>query len=105
MASGALAAHFAAISGRNSPSFVGRSKYSGGFLGFGDHAAASASTALAPKSALAASAWVCTASAGVPRPALCAVGGERQHGLITYRLKKTAALSVPLLRAPTRPME
>src|SRR4051794_2823213 len=46
--SGAFAAYFACISGTGTPSLVGKSKYSGGFFGFGAHAAAVANCA-APK--------------------------------------------------------
>src|SRR5580704_2617502 len=47
MASGELAAHLAAISGRNLPSSVGWSKNSGGRFGLELHAAASAMGVLA----------------------------------------------------------
>src|SRR3569832_2851477 len=55
-ASGALAAHMAITSGRTVPFSEGRSRYSGGFLGFGDHAAAEASCARRPNGSLAESA-------------------------------------------------
>src|SRR5215469_13810921 len=47
MASGELAIHLATISGRTTPFSVGKSKNFGGFLGFGDQAAASADSTLA----------------------------------------------------------
>src|SRR5439155_27344971 len=42
IASGALAAHLATISGRTFPSLTGKSRKRGGLPGFGDHAAANA---------------------------------------------------------------
>src|SRR5690349_672639 len=64
IASGALAAKRAMTSGLASPFLVGRSMKSGGALGLGDHAAAPASCALVPKSALAISSLFAIASAG-----------------------------------------
>ena len=61
-ASGAFAVHFARTSGCGWPSFVGRSRYSGGFFGLGDHAAAVASVARGKKDSLAESSGVFTAS-------------------------------------------
>src|SRR5438034_2649478 len=52
MTSGEFATHFAAIRGWICPSFVGRSKYWGGFIGLGAHAAACAESALANPSPL-----------------------------------------------------
>ena len=88
-ASGAFAAHFASTAGACSP--IGRSRYSGGFFGFGDHAAADASCARSPNGSFAESAGVLTASsassfadapapAGAPRPPL--PRGDRQQGLM-----------------------
>src|SRR3954470_10511712 len=96
-ASGALAAHRARTAGACSP--IGRSRYSGGFLGFGDHAAAEAICARRPKGSFAESAGVLTAaSASWPAAALVPPGaprppplprGDRQHGLMMYRLPNT----------------
>src|SRR5580765_6157445 len=58
-ASGALAVHFARTAGSLSPS--GKSRKSGGFFGFGDHAAADASCARSPNGSFAESAAVFTA--------------------------------------------
>src|SRR5689334_11213614 len=81
-ASGALAAHFASTSSWAGP--MGRSRYSGGFFGLGDQAAADASCVRRPNGSLAESAGVFTASSafslsGLPRPAPRA---DMQHGLI-----------------------
>ena len=71
-ASGAFAAHFARTAGSLSPR--GRSRNSGGFFGFGDHAAADASCARSPNGSLAESAAVLTAASAssfaglLPRP-------------------------------------
>src|SRR6266496_5819135 len=95
-ASGALAAHFARTACAWSP--IGRSRYSGGFFGFGDHAAADASCARRPKGSFAESAGVLTAASassfaalsppGAPRPPPLP-RGDRQHGLMMYRLPDT----------------
>src|SRR5436190_7474943 len=103
-ASGELAAHFASTAGAWSP--IGRSRYSGGFLGFGDHAAADASCARRPKGSFAESAGVLTAAsasslavlaAAAPRPLPRA---DRQQGLMMYRLPKTSACFMPIRAAP-----
>src|SRR5687768_12018101 len=48
IATGELAAYLTSTDGTTSPLFVGRSRYSGGFAGFGAHAAARASVPSGP---------------------------------------------------------
>src|SRR5512132_4198815 len=84
------------------PSLEGRSRYSGGFFGFGDHAAAVASCARRPKLSVAESAGDLTASsalsiAGLERPA---ARGAMQQGLIMYKLPKTSECFIPIRLAP-----
>src|SRR5262245_5285466 len=89
MITGALAFQRASTSGTGLPSTIGRSRNIGGLAGFGDQAAADASTALEKKSAAAifsgvsmrASASTTFASGGGP--------GCRQHGLMMYSAEKT----------------
>src|SRR5690349_21193939 len=105
-ASGAFAAHFANISGFASPSFIGRSKYSGGFFGFGDHAAAVASVARAMKGKPAESAGVFTASKALINSGFVGAGrADRQHGLMMYRPPNTSACFIPIRVAPYPPIE
>src|SRR3954452_16427775 len=106
-ANGAFAAHFAMTSDWTWPFFVGRSRYSGGFFGFGDQAAADASCARRPNGSFAESAGVLTAASassfaaafgpGAPRPP---PRGDRQHGLMMYRLPNTSACFMPIRVAP-----
>src|SRR5208337_1655180 len=98
---GAFAVHLASTSCCGAPSFVGTSRYSGGFFGLGDHAAAEASWARAKNARLAESAGVFTAStafasAGLGGPPI----GARQHGLMMYRLPKTSECFIPIRAAP-----
>ena len=83
IASGALAAHFAVMSGWSSPFLVGRSKKKGGFFGFGDHAAADANCAFVWKSAFSNSSIVLMDSArgGPPRPGQAFMPAVMQQGL------------------------
>src|SRR5579871_2579360 len=106
-ARGALAAHLASTSGRTAPSFIGRSKYSGGFFGLGDHAAALASCARGKNPSLAESSGVFTASSafsisGFGDPAILA---DRQQGLMIYKLPNTSECFMPMRVAPYPPME
>src|ERR1051326_502294 len=111
-ASGALAAHFARTACWLSPS--GRSRYRGGLFGFGDHAAADASCARRLNGSFAESAGVLTAAGasslaaalafGVPRPPPLP-RGDRQHGLMMYRLPNTSACFIPIRVAPYPPIE
>src|SRR5919108_3209630 len=107
-ASGALAAHLARTACAWSP--IGRSRYSGGFFGFGDQAAADASCARRAKGSFAESAGVLTAASassfaaalvppGAPRPPPLP-RGDRQHGLMMYRLPNTSACFMPIRVAP-----
>src|SRR5882724_3283052 len=106
-ASGAFAAHLARTSGCDSPAFVGRSRYSGGLFGLGDQAAAEASWARAKNGNLAASSGVFTACralsiSGFAGPACL---GDKQHGLMMYRLPNTSSCFMPMRVAPYPPME
>src|SRR6266536_4376993 len=101
-ARGAFAAHFATISGWDSPALVGRSRYRGGFFGFGDHAAAEASCARAKNCSFAESSGVFTASRAFSISGLAgpACRGARQHGLIMYKLPNTSECFIPIRVAP-----
>src|ERR1044072_5521463 len=101
-ASGAFAAHFATTSGWIWPFLLGRSRYSGGFLGFGDHAAADASCARNPNDSFAESAAVLTASSAFSLSGFTgpACRGARQHGLMMYRLPNTSECFIPMRLAP-----
>src|SRR5579862_8089764 len=99
-ASGALAAHFARTSGCGAPSFVARSRYSGGFFGLGDHAAAEASVARAKNGRLAESAGVFTASRLFASSGFKGGRGDKQHGLIMYKLPNTSECFMPIRVAP-----
>src|ERR1700722_1690778 len=99
-ARGALAAHLARTSGCGWPSFVGRSRYSGGFFGSGDHAAALASVARAKKESLAESSGFFTASRAVSTSGFGAGRGDKQQGLIMYRLPKTSECFIPMRVTP-----
>src|SRR5690242_21958043 len=102
MASGAFAAHFATISDCDSPFFIGRSRNSGGFFGFGDHAAADAKIAFVKKSAFATSAGSRMASArGFGRGLVVAM----QQGLSRYMLENTSGCFIPMRIAPYPPIE
>src|SRR5436190_18371082 len=101
-ASGALAAHLASTSCCTTPSLVGRSRYSGGLFGLGDHAAAEASCARKPKGSFAESSGVLTAArafsfSGLTGPTPRA---DIQHGLMMYRLPNTSECFMPIRLAP-----
>src|SRR4051794_37658398 len=83
-ASGAFAAHFASTSGCTAPSLLGRSRYSGGFFGLGDHAAAEASWARNPNESFAESSAVLTAARAFSFSALTgpAARADMQQGLM-----------------------
>src|SRR5438128_8845464 len=106
-ASGAFAAHFAKTSGCGSPPFLGRSLYSGGFFGLGDQAAAVANWARAGNGNLAESSGVFTASSAFSVSAFAgpAGRGDKQHGLMMYRLPNTSACFIPMRVAPYPPIE
>src|SRR5258708_10880473 len=74
-ASGALAAHLASTACAWSP--IGRSRYRGGFFGFGDQAAADASCARSPKGSFAESAGVLTAASASSLAAAFGAGALR----------------------------
>src|ERR1700748_3325908 len=80
--SGALAAHFAMTSCWTAPSLLGRSRYNGGFLGLGDHAAADANWARRPKESVAESAAVFTAARAFSMSGLTGPAGRaaKQQG-------------------------
>src|SRR5262245_35862822 len=101
-ARGALAAHLARTPGCVSPSLVERSRNSGGLLGLGDHAAALASVARAPKDSFAESSGVFTASRVFAISEFCGseILGDKQHGLMMYKLPKTSECFIPILVAP-----
>src|SRR5436305_11879426 len=101
-ASGELAAHFAITSCWTTPPLVGKSRYSGGFFGFGDHAAADASCARRPKGNLAESAGLFTASSAASLSAFVgpAPRGARQQGLMMYTLPNTSGCFIPIRVAP-----
>src|SRR5450631_1173430 len=101
-ARGELAVHFARTSGCGWPSFVGRSRYSGGFLGSGDQAAAVASVARGKNGSLAESSGVFTASKALSSSGFGgpAVRGDRQQGLMMYRLPNTSECFIPRRVAP-----
>src|SRR4051794_8255384 len=101
-ASGALAAHLAITSGWGAPSFIGKSRYNGGFLGSGDQAAALASCARAKNCSLAESSGVLTAArafstSGFAGPAARA---DKQQGLMMYKLPNTSGCFIPMRLAP-----
>src|ERR1051326_5393108 len=101
-ANGAFAAHFAITSAWTTPSLIGKSRYSGGFLGLGDHAAAEANCARTPKGSPAESVGDFTASRALfvsvfPGPAPRAA---RQHGLMMYTLLNTSGCFMPIRVAP-----
>src|SRR5690242_2847087 len=100
--SGALAAHFATTAGCISPSLTGRSRYSGGFAGSGDHAAAVARVARAGKDSFADSSGVFTASRAfaISEFGVRNILGDKQHGLIMYKLPKTSECFIPIRVAP-----
>src|SRR5687767_8354486 len=99
-ANGELAAHFATMSARGWPSLNGRSRKNGGLFGFGDQAAAVASVARTMNDCFSRSVWLfncarlCATSAGG------AGRGDRQHGLIMYKLPKTSGCFIPMRAAP-----
>src|SRR4051812_36714239 len=82
--SGALAAHLAMTSCWTTPSFVGKSRYSGGFFGFGDHADADASCARGKNGSFAESSGVFTAARVFSMSGFTgrAGGAARQQGLM-----------------------
>src|SRR6266576_3131265 len=91
-ASGALAAHLASTSCCTAPSLLGRSRYSGGFFGLGDQAAAEASCARNPKGSFAESSGVLTAASAFSFSGLTgpAARADMQQGLMMYRLPNTS---------------
>src|SRR6476620_10858004 len=103
-ASGGLAAHLASTACAWSP--IGKSRYSGGFFGFGDQAAADASCARSPNGSFAESAGVLTAASASSLAAAFGAGApplpraDRQHGLMMYRLPNTSACFMPIRVAP-----
>src|ERR1035438_1609688 len=99
-ARGELAVHFARTSGCGWPSFVGRSRYSGGFFGSGDHAAAVASVARAKKDRLAESSGVFTASRALTTSGVGTGRDDKQHGLMMFRLPNTSECFMPMRVAP-----
>src|ERR1035438_3877890 len=99
-ARGELAVHFARTSGCGWPSFVGRSRYSGGFLGSGDHAAAVASVARAKKDRLAESSGFFTASRALSTSGFGADRGDRQQGLMMQGVPNTSECFMPMRVAP-----
>src|SRR5579884_2152797 len=101
-ASGAFAVHLASTSGCASPFFVGRSRYSGGFFGSGDQAAALASMARGKNGSLAESAGVFTDSSALVISGLSRSAGlgERQHGLMMYNAPNTSACFIPMRVVP-----
>src|ERR1700677_3756807 len=99
-ASGAFAAHFARTSGCGTPSFVGRSRESGGFFGLGDRAAAEARVARAKNGRLAESAGVLAASRLFAISGFTGGRGDKQHGLMMYKLPKTSECFMPMRVAP-----
>src|SRR6516162_2136831 len=86
------------------PSFVGRSKNSGGFLGFGDHAADSAKVVIAPRPAALACSGVVIASAVA---AFCPGFklAVKQQELKAYKLEKTSGCFMPMRTVPYPPIE
>src|SRR5678815_3959947 len=106
-ASGALAAHLARTPGCVSPSLVGRSRYSGGLVGLGDQAAALASVARAPKDSFAESSGVFTASRVFAMSEFVGkeILGDKQHGLMMYKLPNTSECFMPIRVAPYPPIE
>src|SRR6185437_13022188 len=106
-ASGAFAVHFASTSGLGSPFLVGRSRYSGGFFGSGDQAAALASCARAKNVSLTESSGVFTDSRALSISEFDAPGcrADKQHGLMMYKLPNTSACFMPMRVAPYPPIE
>src|SRR5436305_14055176 len=100
-ASGAFAVHFAIMSGWGSPSLVGKSRYSGGFFGSGDQAAAVASCARGKHGSLAESSGAFAASMAFATSGFGPVGrGDKQHGLMMYKPPNTSECFIPMRVAP-----
>src|SRR3982074_357963 len=99
MARGALAAHLATIAGCNTPSLAGRSKKNGGFLGFGDQAAALASVVKRRRSDLASS-TVLAASSAVMLSIFGVRLAPRQQELIAYKLENASGCFMPTRMVP-----
>src|SRR6187401_1926321 len=99
-ARGALAAQRASTDCWFAP--VGRSRYSGGLFGFGDHAAADANCARSPKGSFSESAGDLTAESAASLAAFVgpAARADMQHGLMTYRLPNTSGCFMPMRLAP-----
>src|ERR1700691_6504695 len=117
-ARGAFAVHLAITSGCGTPSFAVKSKYRGGFFGSGDQAAADASWAFAKKGRFAASAGPFIAAtsasnffsvsanfAGSAPGGGPAGRGDKQQGLMMYRLPNTSGYFIPIRVAPYPPIE
>src|SRR5690242_9103739 len=99
-ASGELAAHRASTSARGWPFAQGKSRYSGGFCGFGDQAAALASVARAKNDSFAESAGVFTSASCFSISAGGAPRADRQQGLMMYKAPNTSACFMPMRVVP-----
>src|SRR5688500_14569782 len=115
IATGELAAYLTATDGTTSPLFVGRSRNSGGFAGFGAQAAARASVPSGPPPAprprpLAAAAaraarissidFTSSAADGWPLRPGRTVPSLRQHELSAYSEENTSGRFMPMRSAP-----